>query len=62
MTVKVITSKSDGKESHVTDKCLASKYPEVNYAFVSNHKNASEAMDKKAILEKVDTQKKRFDV
>ena len=41
MTVKVITSKSDGKESHVTDKCLASKYPEVNDAFVSNHKNAS---------------------
>ena len=62
MTVKVITSKSDGKESNVTDKCLASKYPEVNYAFVCNHKNASEAMDKKAILEKVDTQKKRFDV
>ena len=62
MTIKVITSKSDGKESHVTDKCLRSKYPEVNDAFVSNHKNASEAMDKKAILEKVDTQKRRFDV
>lgn len=62
MTIKVITSKSDGTESHVTDKCLVSKYPEVNDAFVSNHKNASEATDKKAILEKVDTQKKRFDV
>ena len=62
MTIKVITSKSDGKESHVTDKCLTSKCPEVNDAFVSNHKNASEAMDKKTILEKVDTQKKRFDV
>ena len=60
--IKVITSKRDGKESHVTDKCLASKYPEVNVSFVSNHKNTSEAMDRKAILEEVDTQKKRYDV
>ena len=58
----VVTLKSDGKESHITDKCLACKYAEVNDTFVSNHKNTSKVMDRKSILEELDTQKKRCDV
>ena len=43
----VDTLKNDGTESHITDKCLASKYPEVNNAHISNHENTPEAMNRK---------------
>ena len=32
-------------ESHITDGCLASKYPEVNNLPILNHKNTTEAMN-----------------
>ena len=38
-TCNVGTLKRDGAESHITDKCLASKYSEVNDAPIANHKN-----------------------
>ena len=41
------TSKSDGAESHIADKCLGSKYSEVNDPPISNHRNTPEAMNKK---------------
>ena len=50
MTINVLlvdTSKSDGMESHITDKCLVSKYTEVNDAHISNHENTPEAMNRK---------------
>ena len=54
------TSKSYGKKSHIIDKCSASKYPEVNDVSISNHKNTSEAMNRKAFIEEPYTQKKRY--
>lgn len=41
------TSKSDGAESHITNKCLASKYSEINNVLITNHKNTPEKMTEK---------------
>ena len=53
------TSRSDGTKSHITDKCLASKYPEFNDACISNHKNTLETRNRKALLKELDTHKKK---
>ena len=59
ITCNAGTSKSNGMKSHITDNCLASKYPEFNDACISNHKNTLEARNRKALLKELDTQKKK---
>lgn len=56
----VDTSNHDGTESCITDKCLASKYPEANDAHISNHENMPETMNRKSFLKELDTQKRRY--
>ena len=41
---------SDATKSHITDKCVASKYPEINDMPMSYHKNTPEAMNRKALI------------
>ena len=41
------TSNWSKTESHITDKCLASKYDEVNDAHTSNHENTPKVMNRK---------------
>ena len=53
------TSKSDGTKLRITDKYLASKYPEFSDACISNRKNTLEARNRKALLKELDTQKKK---